>query len=86
MYLLFISFLVFQMAYSSSLPGAEPADFLFLVILLAGKWSLAYSGLGALDVLSKPLTHTNPLQKQCCISSVVKPAIETWDQLYSFVA
>jgi hypothetical protein len=27
-----------------------------------------------------------PLQKQCCISSVVKPAIETWDQLYSFVA
>lgn len=48
------------MAYSSSLPGAEPADFLFLVILLAGKWSLAYSGLGALDVLSKPLTHTNP--------------------------
>lgn len=61
------------MSYSSSLDAAKAAAFLFLVILLAGKWSLAYSGLGALDVLSKPLTQTKPLQKQCCMSSVDRP-------------
>jgi hypothetical protein len=56
--------------FSSSFTAAEVADFLFLVILLAGKWSLGYSGLGALDFLSKPLIHTNPAHVKTNMKSI----------------
>lgn len=56
--------------YSSS---AYPLPFGPLGILLAGKCNRAMSGRGALVFWSNPLTQTYPLQKQCWISSVVRP-------------
>jgi len=44
----------------SSFLAAPAVVLLFRVTLLAGKCSLANSGLGALDVRSNPLTQTNP--------------------------